>query len=538
MQVGYIMMQIFLFIVIVVWLLIGFFDILFRSCMFFPYLYFLERHNLQIKVGRLSWHTTAFNRTFYRLGLCSRRLWRTWFALGTLISCLAIPAALWTLVSTLLHHFGQSPTQEAVLQPVLPGINLPLSHMFYYLAAIPICSIFHELGHAIAAAREHLKIQGSGILVLGIFPGAFVELLTEQVALLTPWKQLLVFCAGVWHNVVLALAALGLIWCLPLVVSPAYFHLDTAVAVAGTSQGSGISGPTGLAVGDRITAINSCRITDQETWKSCLWETYHSPITGYCVPALQVAQQGDSSCYCFSLSVFIEEHRDKKNTDVWNYWMFVPSRLIVIRAVENCLIFKRIIRVFYNKLAENCCQKESTSGLCFSVLRPSMDKTSSCLPARKMLQISARLCLDPDDCPQASDVCLVPEVAGDNTTRLIQISRVGKEPVLFLGNPLELLVSVNLTPWYPRFSWLPTWLPYSVDLFLKYIVLISGGLALLNVVPCAVLDGEKIVQALVPLCMPWLSPQHQRMVIASSTVTGTILVVANIILGIRGLIPS
>ncbi|UYV67335.1 MBTPS2 [Cordylochernes scorpioides] len=410
--------------------------------MFFPYLYFLERHNLQIKVGRLSWHTTAFNRTFYRLGLCSRRLWRTWFALGTLISCLAIPAALWTLVSTLLHHFGQSPTQEAVLQPVLPGINLPLSHMFYYLAAIPICSIFHELGHAIAAAREHLKIQGSGILVLGIFPGAFVELLTEQVALLTPWKQLLVFCAGVWHNVVLALAALGLIWCLPLVVSPAYFHLDTAVAVAGTSQGSGISGPTGLAVGDRITAINSCRITDQETWKSCLWETYHSPITGYCVPALQVAQQGDSSCYCYCLSVFIEEHRDKRDVFVANTQELPVMMLCDVHRTSGELLPEgeylwTVLLCPPPKHGQEgpqwCEPHKITILLCL--------QTSSCLPARKMLQISARLCLDPDDCPQASDVCLVPEVAGDNTTRLIQISRVGKEPVLFLGNPLELLVS-------------------------------------------------------------------------------------------------
>lgn len=43
--------------------------------------------------------------------------------------------------------------EQVVLQPVLPGVNLPQSHLTHYFATIFICTVFHELGHAIAAIK-------------------------------------------------------------------------------------------------------------------------------------------------------------------------------------------------------------------------------------------------------------------------------------------------------------------------------------------------------------------------------------------------
>jgi hypothetical protein len=35
--------------------------------------------------------------------------------------------------------------------PQLPGVNLPISHVFYFVLAIGLNAVAHELGHAVAA---------------------------------------------------------------------------------------------------------------------------------------------------------------------------------------------------------------------------------------------------------------------------------------------------------------------------------------------------------------------------------------------------
>jgi hypothetical protein len=35
----------------------------------------------------------------------------------------------------------------------MPGVNLPVSQIWYYMLTLLICGILHEVGHAIAAVR-------------------------------------------------------------------------------------------------------------------------------------------------------------------------------------------------------------------------------------------------------------------------------------------------------------------------------------------------------------------------------------------------
>ena len=67
-----------------------------------------------------------------------------------------------------------------VLTPVMPGVNLPSSQTGYYLLTLLVCGILHEFGHAIAAVREQVRINGFGLFVFGVYPGAFVDLYTEH----------------------------------------------------------------------------------------------------------------------------------------------------------------------------------------------------------------------------------------------------------------------------------------------------------------------------------------------------------------------
>ncbi|KAJ2129186.1 Membrane-bound transcription factor site-2 protease, partial [Coemansia sp. RSA 788] len=63
-----------------------------------------------------------------------------------------------------------------VLRPIIPGVTLPTGHLWHYLLALSICAIIHELGHAFAAARARVPLRNLGVFVMGIYPGAFVEL--------------------------------------------------------------------------------------------------------------------------------------------------------------------------------------------------------------------------------------------------------------------------------------------------------------------------------------------------------------------------
>lgn len=80
-----------------------------------------------------------------------------------------------------------------------------MSHIGYYLLALTICGLFHEGGHAVASYSQGVPIQSSGMFVLYLYPGAFVNIPDQQLASLNPFQQLKIMCAGVWHNLVLYL---------------------------------------------------------------------------------------------------------------------------------------------------------------------------------------------------------------------------------------------------------------------------------------------------------------------------------------------
>jgi hypothetical protein len=48
-----------------------------------------------------------------------------------------------------------------------------------------ICSVYHELGHAVAAVTENVRVLGFGVFLLLIIPAAYVS----------PLKP--VFCSGI-----------------------------------------------------------------------------------------------------------------------------------------------------------------------------------------------------------------------------------------------------------------------------------------------------------------------------------------------------
>ena len=101
-------------------------------------------------------YTKWFNSLLNLVGAKYCRLQLMWFDVGTLITALAVLPSMLLLIytaATSLNSLILGTENEAVLQPVLPGMNLPRSEMIHYFLTLAVCTIVHETGHALAAVR-------------------------------------------------------------------------------------------------------------------------------------------------------------------------------------------------------------------------------------------------------------------------------------------------------------------------------------------------------------------------------------------------
>nr|CAD2205709.1 unnamed protein product [Meloidogyne enterolobii] len=152
---------------------------------------------------------------------------------------------------------------NAGITPVLPGLNLPLSHMPIFVAVLIIASILHEAGHAIAAASSNVRVTGLGFFVFAIYPGAFTEIAV-------PVLKNCVFMV-LEFGIILSLPFLDLFLLLsiPVIFKPFYSN-NSGVVVTGISPRSGLYGQTGLQLGHQILRVNQCKVRNSDDWFACL----------------------------------------------------------------------------------------------------------------------------------------------------------------------------------------------------------------------------------------------------------------------------
>lgn len=245
-----------------------------------------------------------------------------------------------------------------------------------------------------------------------------------------------------------------------------------------------MSGPRGLAVGDPVTSISGCRVTDIEDWHACVTHSIKEESIGHCLSREKISEL---------------DATPKNLTDV-------------AKAVD-------------------CCNSTSSTHLCFRyhIKSKSQDKYA-CLPAR--MTTDRPMCKYQSDCyiPKADMVCVYPAL--DNVTKLLQVFHGRKPPLLFLGHPLDLHYSVVLSNYVPKSSIIPLNLPYVLETFSKYLISLSGALVILNVVPCYALDGQWICHSFIELSLTSVIPDREIRGLIYSVIIlyGTALLLVNVIL--------
>ena len=155
---------------------------------------FVANHQLWLIVGSFS--------LFF--GLLLAIPLNLWGHIGTTIGFIGMAVILFLLVKGTITMLFVADAPPAVA-PVLPGVSvpgLPNLSFWHWIVAIFLVATVHEFSHGIWARLYKIKIKSSGFLFFGPILGAFVEPEEKELNKKSKPKQLAVFAAGPFSNII------------------------------------------------------------------------------------------------------------------------------------------------------------------------------------------------------------------------------------------------------------------------------------------------------------------------------------------------
>ncbi|KAJ2850911.1 hypothetical protein IWW36_001537 [Coemansia brasiliensis] len=379
---------------------------------------------------------------------------------------------------------------QHVLQPVIPGVTLPAGHLWHYLVALAICAVTHELGHAIAAARARITIRRLGAFVMGIYPGAFVELCQTKLDRASITSRLRVACAGVWHNAMMA-ACIWLLICSgglsALFASTGWSRVSDGVAVVDIALHSPLYGQ--LPLHSTIRRIDDVCLQPQcsndsfcfngpqfgssaiARWTSILTATHNNRNTtsaGFCA---SIAENADDGLCCeISPQLPLGESPDP---ELFCFERFQQTYSASAAQPTSPMCFD--LRVVLQRTGTDRCQSDHDCDI---------TKLPQQLVGR---QKQNRLCVIPKSpYPDSRVLRIYYRVSGSSSDNML----------VYAGSPAALWLEVQVSSLVPRVKWLPYNLPSWIETLLQYVLSFSLAFCLLNALPAWNLDGEHILKLL------------------------------------------
>ncbi|CAF2759839.1 unnamed protein product [Rotaria sp. Silwood2] len=461
------------------------------------YVRLLRLFGCHISIFNIGFYTTSFNRIFYQIGRKYPRLWKIWFTIGIFVAFITAICACIVLIFLPLKYVYElqqpivSMTQNLTnrnivmenerdklsIQPIIPGVNVPLEQLGHFFLALVLCTIFHELGHAIAASAEHVHVNGCGYFVFIVYPGAYVDLNQEKIQMITAYRQLRIYCAGVFHNMVLVLIAVIFLLINPFIINHFYIEAATVYRVSKDSPIYNL-----LPVHSTIQYVDGCNVNTSNDWYQCLRlikDRHPQQNNGYCLTQAEIQ---------------------------------FPSNHIEFNQTSNY----------------DCCQNLSQKNYCFLYhSKQHLTQNGACMEARSVTNHPP--CLLNSDCQrQGNDVSCVHPFSSDNITRLIRIVHSQGPPILFVGSINEIYQTVKIQSYQAKYNFVSTILITDIPLFFQYVAAFSFALAFFNAVPCYAFDGQYILLALIEYLSPSLYQRRHNRLILFSLIFGTCLLIINI----------
>lgn len=159
-----------------------------------------------------------------------------------------------------------TPDAIAPLAPVLPGVKIPgvpLLSFWHWVVSILIVASIHEFSHGLLSRLHKIKIKSSGFAFLGPMLMAFVEPDEKTLRKAKPYRQMAVYAAGPFSNILMGLLLFVL---LAFAISPAYSALYEVHGINVTNITAGFPvSEAGLTSPFILTEIDGVKIIDIES---------------------------------------------------------------------------------------------------------------------------------------------------------------------------------------------------------------------------------------------------------------------------------
>ncbi|KAG2368942.1 hypothetical protein BDR07DRAFT_1605071 [Suillus spraguei] len=314
-------------------------------------------------------------------------------------------------VEVTTHATTYSSVTHAV-NPIIPGLTVPLKHLPLILLSLCISQIVHESGHAITAAIHRIPMLAAGASITFMFPAAFVTLPSARVEELSSLDRLRVITSGCFHNLTLWLILLGAAWSGigQRILSVGYEDVFAqGIIVARVEADSPLS--MHLPVGSLLTTLDDLPLnSSRDAWSNYLLEPTSTAYT-----------QG----WCVDTSRLSDDHR--------------------------------------------CCVDTASSSSCFVSFESAMEEY--CTDPVAILSKIQNRCDSSTPCRE-SQSCVKPR--GDRNILRITVNHEGTSTederiVLWSGPRYEVWEQVQTTHFAPRFGIIPLGLPLIFADFFQYV---------------------------------------------------------------------
>lgn len=219
--------------------------------------YDLEKRGISLNPGFLMWRTDKGLGLIDRISKASKRGWKFYSVLSAVLGILIMVLFFgeWTYGTIKgIHAILTNPETVGVPATLkeraipIPGVNIPF---VVGIIALGITILVHEGAHGIITRRLGLSTKSTGLVLLFVIPGAFVEQEEDEFEEADPWKRIQIASAGPVTNILFALACIGVIF---LLINPLPgLYLSDVMADTPAAE-------AGLQPGDQIVGIGSMKI--------------------------------------------------------------------------------------------------------------------------------------------------------------------------------------------------------------------------------------------------------------------------------------
>jgi membrane-associated protease RseP (regulator of RpoE activity) len=173
----------------------------------------LKKYGLEVYPFLIMWKRKSREEWFPSIS--RSKYYRIYEKICIVLGFISMIGGIYLIYSVLINLVSSPATTSLKLQPIIPLITVGIDQLPYLLLSLSISVALHEIFHALSSTSNNVKVKGGGILLLGIFPGAFVEPDEEAFNSAPLNAKAKIISAGIAINLILALIFLPLVLVIP-----------------------------------------------------------------------------------------------------------------------------------------------------------------------------------------------------------------------------------------------------------------------------------------------------------------------------------